>query len=145
MYYEGGATNSITIGRDMGWVGISSVNIPTRTLNFGSRVQDFLLYLCGNDYGFGINGGTLRYNTAANAVHKFYSGSTNTMTLYSNGGMKLIGLMSSYGIRNKMFDQPLIFSYTIYIQQAIPGQLLLIINFIHFMYVLKNIIQTQAY
>ncbi len=28
MYYEGGANNRITIGRDMGWNGISSVNIP---------------------------------------------------------------------------------------------------------------------
>ena len=37
MYYEGGETNSITIGRDMGWYGISSVNIPTGNLNVGGN------------------------------------------------------------------------------------------------------------
>jgi hypothetical protein len=52
MYYEGGvSSNKITIGRDMGWGGISSVNIPVGTLNFGSRIQDFIINLWSvNEY-----------------------------------------------------------------------------------------------
>ena len=31
----------------MGWGGISSVNIPTGTLSFGNRVENYLMYLYG--------------------------------------------------------------------------------------------------
>ena len=54
-------------------------------LYFGSRVQDFLLYLYGTDYGFGINASTLRYNSAT--LHKFYSGSTNVFTIDNLGNI----------------------------------------------------------
>jgi len=87
MYYEGGGNNRITIGRDMGWGGISSVNIPVGTLNFGSRTSDFLIYLWGSDYGFGINGGVLRYNVPTGASHVFYTGTTVRLNIDSGGSL----------------------------------------------------------
>ena len=86
MYYEGGGNNRITIGRDMGWGGISSVNIPAGTLNFGSRISDFLINLWStNEYGFGINASTLRYNVPVGASHRFYGGTANIATIDSAG------------------------------------------------------------
>jgi hypothetical protein len=61
------------------------VVIDFDTLSFGSRVEDFLIYLYGTDYGFGINGSTLRYNANTAASHKFYSGTTNTATIGNTG------------------------------------------------------------
>ena len=55
------------------------------TLSLGSRVLDFLIYLYGSDYGFGINGNVLRYNCPSSATHKFYSGTTNTTTIGTTG------------------------------------------------------------
>ncbi len=45
--------------------------ILTGTLGFGNRTQDFLLYLFGNDYGFGVSSYTLRCNAATTASHYF--------------------------------------------------------------------------
>jgi hypothetical protein len=70
----------------------ANVNINNGTLSFGSRVQDYLIYLWGTTYGFGINGGTLRYNSAS--AHKFYAGSTNTATIDSAGNLSITGALS---------------------------------------------------
>ena len=62
------------------------VIIENDTLSLGSRSPvDFLIYLYGNDYGFGINNNTLRYNCPAAASHKFYSGITLTTTIGNTG------------------------------------------------------------
>ena len=93
MAYYGGDTNRIYIGRDAGW-GSTPITIPNSltidgTLNFGSRIQDYLIYLYGDSYGFGINGSTLRYNSGSD--HKFYGGSTNTATIDSSGNLSITG------------------------------------------------------
>ena len=56
----------------------------TGTLSFGSRVQDFLIYLFGSDYGFGINGSTLRYNSGG-GNHAFYSAGAFKVNINSTG------------------------------------------------------------
>jgi exopolysaccharide biosynthesis protein len=43
-------------------------------------------------YGFGINAGTLRYNSGGN--HTFYTGSTNTATLDSSGNLSIGGKLT---------------------------------------------------
>ena len=61
----------------------------TGILKFGSRVQDYLIDLYGGGYGFGINASTLRYNCPSGAAHKFYTGTTNNMTLDSSGNLSV--------------------------------------------------------
>jgi hypothetical protein len=79
----------------MGWGGISSVNIPVGTLNFGSRIADFIINLWStNEYGFGINGGTLRYNVPVGASHRFYGGSANIATIDSSGNLAVNGTIN---------------------------------------------------
>ncbi len=56
-------------------------------LSFGSRINDFLIDLYGGGYGFGINGSVLRYNTANNASHRFYTGTINTVTIDGSGNV----------------------------------------------------------
>ena len=73
----------------------------TGTLSFGSRVSDFLIYLWGNDYGFGINGGVLRYNVPNGASHIFYHGTTDRLNINTNGsliasGKLIVGNNNSY-------------------------------------------------
>ena len=81
-------------------------NIDLNVLKFGERTQNYLIYLYGNDYGFGINGGTLRYNSAN--YHTFYSGGTenvkfnqygfgyhNTTPLDDNAGTNFLCIGSS--------------------------------------------------
>ena len=57
-------------------------------LSFGSRTGDNFLRLYGTDYGFGINGSTLRYNVPAGAFHRFYHGTTNTAWINDAGRLK---------------------------------------------------------
>ena len=66
-------------------------------LSFGSRTGDFIIKLFGEDYGFGINGYTLRYNAAASASHKFYTGSTNTFTIGDTGNISTLGTITEAG------------------------------------------------
>jgi hypothetical protein len=66
-----------------GLVTISGDLTTSGTLSFGSRTPDFLIYLYGTDYGFGINDSTLRYNSGGS--HKFYTGATNTATISNTG------------------------------------------------------------
>jgi len=81
--------------------------------NFTNTLDKFKINLWGtNSYGFGIDSGTLQYTRAG--VHKFYTGNSTTATLFSDGSLELPALLSSYGIRNKSFNQPLIVSYTLY-------------------------------
>jgi hypothetical protein len=72
------------------------VIIDSDTLSFGSRSPvNFLIYLYGADYGFGINDNTLRYNAGATASHKFYSGATNTATIDNTGIITASGFAGS--------------------------------------------------
>jgi hypothetical protein len=63
------------------------------TLSFGSRTPDFLIYLYGTTYGFGINPNTLRYNSEN--FHRFYTGATNTATIDSSGNLTTTGAITS--------------------------------------------------
>ena len=54
-------------------------------LSFGSRTGNFLIKLSGEDYGFGINGYTLRYNCPIDATHRFYTGANNIFNVNSSG------------------------------------------------------------
>lgn len=65
-----------------------SMPTATTTLSFGSRVEDFLIKLFGNnEYGFGINAGTLRYNCPTGGSHKFYTGTAEKMNLSTDGSL----------------------------------------------------------
>ena len=57
-------------------------------LSFGARTGDNLIRLYNNDFGFGINGGTLRYNVPMGSVHRFYHGTTNTAWIDDTGRIK---------------------------------------------------------
>ncbi len=110
MAYYGGASRVLYIGRAMGWDGgaATPVIIPSNltingALDFGSRIQDYIINLWGSgNYGFGINGGTLRYNS--DGVHKFYCGGTESST-FTNKGL----VIGTYGTQY----YPLIVSRTI--------------------------------
>ena len=59
-------------------------NIGTR-LTFGSRLEPFLIKLWGDVYGIGMDIGAIRYSVDTSASHKFYSGTTNTLTINNSG------------------------------------------------------------
>ncbi len=89
MYFEGGGTNKITIGRNMGWLAISNVDINgTITvngdkLNFPNLLNQYKINLWGtNQYGFGIAASTLQYSSQGN--HTFYNSSNNATTFIIN-------------------------------------------------------------
>jgi hypothetical protein len=50
-----------------------------------------------NFYGFGINSGTLRYQVPSAAVNKWYSGTTNTMTLDGSGNISANAINTATG------------------------------------------------
>jgi hypothetical protein len=94
MYYQGGATNSITIGRDMGWYGISSVNI-NGLLTVNATNNSYIK--CGpNENGYFLNVGSTSsasstmYNAtncgiwASGAGHIHINPSTNSNRIYMN-------------------------------------------------------------
>jgi hypothetical protein len=87
-YYGGPTNNRIIIGRDMFW-GSTPVTIPNSltidtNLYFTNRIQDHILNLYGTaNYSFGINSGTLRYNS--DGVHKFYCGGAESSTITNKG------------------------------------------------------------
>jgi hypothetical protein len=66
-------------------------------LSFGSRTGNFIIKLFGEDYGFGINSFTLRYNAGLTASHKFYTGSTNTFTIHGDGNISTLGTITEAG------------------------------------------------
>ena len=68
----------------------ATVNIDNENdiLSFGSRLGNFIIKLYGEDFGFGINNGTLRYNVPTGSVHRFYNGATNTVTIEDAGKLK---------------------------------------------------------
>ena len=80
-------SNSTTLVSSFNVSGITNLNSGNvaGTLSFGSRVEDYLIKLYGNDYGFGINGSTLRYNAPSGASHKFYIGTTEKTNISSSG------------------------------------------------------------
>jgi hypothetical protein len=57
-------------------------------LSFGSRLGDNIIRLYGTNFGFGINGATLRYNVPVGSVHRFYHGTTNTAWIDDTGRLK---------------------------------------------------------
>jgi hypothetical protein len=100
MYYEGGTTNSITIGRDMGWYGISSVNLPTSSLYVANNVgigitnPSTKLYVNGNTT---INGNLILKNdtwhTSIDGIYRFYFAPNNTTYICSGGAAGDNGLV----------------------------------------------------
>jgi hypothetical protein len=69
-----------------------SINIQTvnTVLDMGARSQDNIIRLWYNGtdtYGFGINSYTLRYNVPTNSSHRFYTGTTNTVTIDGSGNV----------------------------------------------------------
>lgn len=98
MYFQGGATNKLTIGRNMGWDTLSLVNFKSSvsidntntTLDFGQRGQDNLIRFWTdgtNTYGIGINASVLRYNVPSGSSHLFYNGTTNTFRIETSGNV----------------------------------------------------------
>jgi hypothetical protein len=84
------ATNGITslplsIGNSAGINMGGNVNINNNGKIIFNEVLDDNRIVLWNGYGFGINGGTLRYNTGGD--HRFYTGATTTMLLNSSGNM----------------------------------------------------------
>jgi len=75
-----------------------NITTATKVLNFGSRTEDYLIRLFGTDYGFGINGGVLRYNSAAN--HVFYCAGTERMRLTTDGNLSTTGYIYAGGTTN---------------------------------------------
>jgi len=67
----------------------NTVNITGGTLNFGTRTSDYLIKLFGDTYGIGINASTVRYNSEIH--HKFYAGSTNTLSIDGSGNLSTAG------------------------------------------------------
>ena len=69
--------------------GSTPVTIPNSltidgSLYFTNRIQDHILNLYGTaNYSFGINSGTLRYNS--DGVHKFYCGGAESTTIDNKG------------------------------------------------------------
>jgi hypothetical protein len=74
-----------------------NIDDPADYLSFGSRTGNFIIKLFGEDYGFGINSLTLRYNAGSGASHKFYSGSTNTFTINETGNISTLGTITEAG------------------------------------------------
>jgi hypothetical protein len=64
------------------------IDHPDDYLSFGSRLGDNIIRLYGTNFGFGINGATLRYNVPAGSVHRFYHGTTNTAWIDDTGRLK---------------------------------------------------------
>jgi hypothetical protein len=103
MYFEGGGTNKITIGRNMGpWSAISNVDINgtiTATgdkLNFPNTLNQYKINLWGtNNYGFGIAGGTLMYSSQGN--HTFYNSNNNdpTFNIDISGNVNIKGAITT--------------------------------------------------
>jgi hypothetical protein len=73
------------------------IDNPADFLSFGARTGDFIIKLYGEDYGFGVNGYTLRYNASVGASHKFYTGSTNTFTINEVGNISTLGTITEAG------------------------------------------------
>jgi hypothetical protein len=113
--YGGSYTEKMRIKHD-GNVGIGVTN-PVAALDFGSSVRNRIINLWGSDtggdsstnfYGFGINGGTLRYNVDfSTSVHKFYGGSTEYG--YVNNAT---GFVNSFTGQHKSFPHESLFGKT---------------------------------
>jgi len=84
---------------DVETTGNLNLTTANKTLNFGSRVADYLIQLYGtNAYGFGINGGVLRYNSSEN--HVFYCNGTERMRLDVSGNLSTSSYMYAGGTTN---------------------------------------------
>ncbi len=93
-----GRSNAFTMLRNSN-IGLGNVNSPNAPLHFNNNLQNrkIILYENANNdhqyYGFGINGGVLRYQTdAINADHVFYAAvnstsSTELMRIKGNGAV----------------------------------------------------------
>ena len=89
-------------GTMTGTLNISSLNTK---LSFGSRTQDYLIDLYNGVYGIGVNDYVMRYNAWDLASHKFYSGTTNTASISSNGILTISAVnIGSVSINNWLFN-----------------------------------------
>jgi hypothetical protein len=111
-----GGAYPLVLNPNGGYVGIGVTN-PVAALDFGSSVRNRIINLWGSDtggdsstnfYGFGINGGTLRYNVDfSTSVHKFYGGSTEFG--YVNNAT---GFVNSFTGQHKSFPHESLFGKT---------------------------------
>jgi hypothetical protein len=70
--------------------GTLNIKTGTSVIHFGTRLIDNLLTLWGDGtstYGIGVNNATLRYNAPTNTTHRFYTGTTNTVTIDGSGNV----------------------------------------------------------
>ncbi len=97
------------LANDNTFAGNVIINGTTKRLSFGSRTEDFLIYLWGTVYGLGVNGSTFRLNAPADASYKFYTGPTNnTMTLNNAGVLSTTGGITLTGAAKFSGDGSLI-------------------------------------
>ena len=97
------------LANDNTFAGDVIINGTTKRLIFGSRTEDFLIYLWGTVYGLGVNGSTFRLNAPADASYKFYTGPTNnTMTLNNAGVLSTTGGIALTGAAKFSGDGSLI-------------------------------------
>jgi hypothetical protein len=91
IYFHTNSTERMRIDSN-GYIGMNGSTSPSCALHFGTPVVNKIISLydatgtaptsAADFYGFGINGGTLRYQTdGSSSVHKFYGGSTLYATI----------------------------------------------------------------
>jgi hypothetical protein len=69
----------------------------TGDLAFTNRISNFIINLWGiNEYGFGINGGMLRYNSQGS--HTFFSGGVQRVNFDSGGSITNTGSINASGL-----------------------------------------------
>jgi len=84
---------------NLGAAGISAPTVGT----LGSIGQKLVLFQGASNqppYGFGIDGGTLWASVPSDAIHMWYTGITNTMTLNSSGRLIVSGGLTTSGTSN---------------------------------------------
>ena len=102
-----GANKSVLTWLNSGNVGIGTTT-PGCALSFANAINNKIISLYDQGasdpvstattfYGFGINGGTLRYQVPASSSHAWYNGSTNVMSLNSGGNAEFANDVSMGG------------------------------------------------
>lgn len=99
-----GASNTLSLGGhtincgpiNCGLINSNGLRINNDgTLIFNNQINDMRIQMW-EGYGFGVNGGTLRYNSASH--HRFYANGSNTVTFDNGGGIHCNGISSGGSI-----------------------------------------------